>query len=270
MNTMPRTPPATESEGTQGRPVPLARIHRHAPNVVVDAALGAGPPPAPSTSAVAVRPQISWLSIEGSLADEVAAADLARVLHWQQALGYRFVWLDLSQVPTLGRHTLDVLLEAHRRFQAGDATLVLTGISPRIARLLELTEADQTLCTMDAESVLQLGPGGQRGRAWWADGHASMRDDTADEDATPIRRVSPSGRRMIDRAVGVVMGRTHCGTAEATEHLLALSRATGRRPVEVARSILNESSRSRQRTAQAASAFGVRPRTERGDDTRTG
>jgi hypothetical protein len=46
---------------------------------------------------------------------------------------------------------------------------------------------------------------------------------------------------MIDRAIGVVMGRTGCGSAEAAARLRTLGHVTGRAVAEVARSMLDES-----------------------------
>jgi hypothetical protein len=63
-------------------------------------------------------------------------------------------------------------------------------------------------------------------------------------------------RSRIDRAVGVVMGRTRCSVAEAIEQMLVLSRATNRTVGEVAQSIVDESARTRTRSGHPSDAAG--------------
>lgn len=190
-----------------------------------------------AVSAVTVGPQISWLSAAGKLVGEAAAADLSDALDRQWAIGCRFVWLDLSRVSLLDRASFDVLTEAHERFLTVGGTLVLTGVGRRIARLLELTGHDETFFTTATQS---------------------------DPHPDPPRLHATNGRSVheqttIDRAVGVVMGRTRCGVEEAVEQLLVLGQATNRTLREVAQSILDESTRTRNAGAVAGPAPHLPP-----------
>jgi hypothetical protein len=118
----------------------------------------------------------------------------------------------------LDRPSFEVLVAAHREFLTAGGALIITGVSPRIARLLELTGVGRTLF-MVAEA-----------------GHS------------PRTTNDPA---MVDRAIGVVMGLAHCGATEATAQLETLARATNRTLCEVARSILDEHRRSRSLIASA-------------------
>lgn len=111
-----------------------------------------------TVSAVTVGLQISWLSAAGKLVDDAAAADLADALAEQRAVGRRFVWLDLSRVSVLDRVSFDVLVEAHHRFLAAGGALVLTGVSPRIARLLESAGQGETLFATATQSARRALP----------------------------------------------------------------------------------------------------------------
>lgn len=189
----PSEAPVPESVGTRSRPTPA----ENATFTVARFAAGAGS---------------SRVSGFGKLVGAAAATHLATVLQQQRASGCRFVRLDLCEVSILDHAGFDVLVDAHHRFLAAGGTLVLTGVGPRIARLLELTGLDRTLFTVARAS-----------------------------DPPPGR----AERAMIDRAVGVVMGRARCGVAEATEQLAILGRTTNRTLVEVAQSILDEPARVR-------------------------
>jgi anti-anti-sigma factor len=81
---------------------------------------------------------------------DLAAADLlAKVLDNQLAAGRRFVRLDLSRLEFLDGAGLDVLINAHDRLLAARGMLTLTGLAPRIARLLRITHLDQALYVAD-------------------------------------------------------------------------------------------------------------------------
>lgn len=181
-------------------------------------------------TAVTVGPQLSWLCAVGKLVDADAATRLADLLEQQFAAGQRFTRLDLAQVPMIDRLGLDVLVGAHHRCLAAGGVLVLTGVGPRIARLLELTGLDRTLFT----TATTTAPGGLQHSMTWDGRPAEQSQLLAD----------PVG---LDQAVGVVMGRGHCSVAQATERLVRLARATNRTLDEVARSILDESAGTRQR-----------------------
>jgi anti-sigma B factor antagonist len=70
---------------------------------------------------------------------------LTAVLSNHFALGNRSVRLDLSRVTFLDCGGLRTLVEGHNRFRAAGGSLVLTGVQPRIARLLHLTHLDEAL-----------------------------------------------------------------------------------------------------------------------------
>jgi anti-anti-sigma factor len=59
--------------------------------------------------------------------------------------GYRFLRLDVSRLSFIDCAGLGVLLRAHHAVLAARGTLILTGIGPRIARLLALTDLHTTL-----------------------------------------------------------------------------------------------------------------------------
>jgi anti-anti-sigma factor len=222
----------------------VSRLQEYAPaggaRLVVGDALSAV-----SVSAVTVGPHASWLSAAGKLVDEIAAANLAGALEWQLAIGCRFVWLDLSEVSILDRASSDVLVEAHHRFSAVGGTLILTGVNARIARLLEVAGQDRTFLAIVSEPDPHPGRTSDVERASQA-----QRDDLADHE-TAAADLTVGAQRVIDRAVGVVMGRTYCGVVKATEQLQVLSRATGRSARQVAQSILDDSGKVPVRTADA-------------------
>ncbi len=169
-----------------------------------------------AVSVAPVAARVCWLAAAGKLVGASAAAQLADVLEQQCAAGRRFVRLDLSEVPMLDRLGFDVLVAAHHRFLAGGGTLLLTGVSPRIRRLLELTGLDQTLFTIGRATDPPPALAGQQSDRGLA---AAGSDDSATHDEQLSVRASTvaAARAVIDQAVGVVMGRARCGVAEATE-----------------------------------------------------
>lgn len=179
-------------------------------------------------TSVTVGTRVSWLCAVGKLVDADAATRLADLLEQQCAAGHHFTRLDLAQVPMIDRPSLDVLVDAHHRFLAAGGVLVLTGVAPRIARLLELTGLERTLFTIATTTAT----GGIQ--------HSTTRDDQPAEQSQLL--ADPVG---IDQAVGIVMGRGHCSAAQATDRLLRLAGATNRTLDEVARSIVDESAGAR-------------------------
>jgi anti-anti-sigma factor len=155
-----------------------------------------------TVSAVTTRPAMSLVSATGKLACDADATRLAAVLQHQRATGCHFIGLDLSELSMLDRAGFDVLVNAHHQFVAAGGALVMTGVSPRIARLLQLTGLDQTLITIEQPS-----------------------------DLPPIGAAA-----KVERTVGVVVGHAHCAVTEATEQLAKLARADNRTPGEVAQS----------------------------------
>ena len=73
---------------------------------------------------------------------------LAEVLEEHEKAGRRFLRLDVSAVSFVDCTCLDVLVTAHRRMQAARGALVLTGVTPRLMRLLTVARLDRVLLTM--------------------------------------------------------------------------------------------------------------------------
>jgi anti-anti-sigma factor len=99
-----------------------------------------------TVSAVTEGPGMGWVRATGKLTDAAAATRLADVMRDQRATGCHVVCLDLSELSMLDRVGLDVVVDAHHRMVGAGGALVVTGVAPRIARLLELMELDRTLC----------------------------------------------------------------------------------------------------------------------------
>jgi anti-sigma B factor antagonist len=77
--------------------------------------------------------------------DVSTGAPLWAVLDGHLAAGRRFLRLDLSGVTFLDAAALTGISRAHRDALAVRGTLVLTGVRPRIVRLLRLTGLDDVL-----------------------------------------------------------------------------------------------------------------------------
>jgi anti-sigma B factor antagonist len=78
---------------------------------------------------------------------------LAKELDEHHRAGRRLVRLDLSAVSFLDCTCLDVLVTAHRRQLAARGTLVLTGLTPRLTRLLTLARLDKMLLTTNLSDL---------------------------------------------------------------------------------------------------------------------
>jgi anti-sigma B factor antagonist len=98
--------------------------------------------------AVRIGTTQSTVQIQGEV-DLATAELLATTLDNELGSGHRFVRLDLSRVQFIDCAGLRVLADAHNRFLAARGTLVLTGLSPRLARLLDITHLDQALFVAD-------------------------------------------------------------------------------------------------------------------------
>jgi anti-sigma B factor antagonist len=72
---------------------------------------------------------------------------LEEVLQEHEKAGRWFVRLDLSAVSFLDCTCLGVLVTAHQRLLTARGALVLTGITPRLTRLLSLAQLDRVLLT---------------------------------------------------------------------------------------------------------------------------
>ncbi len=85
---------------------------------------------------------------------DLAAADtLADLLAEHEKAGRRFVRLDVSEVTFVDCTCLGVIVAAHRRLLAARGTLVLTGVTPRLQRLLSLTGLDRVLLTTTLSDI---------------------------------------------------------------------------------------------------------------------
>jgi anti-sigma B factor antagonist len=84
------------------------------------------------------------------------------VLDNQLALGRHFVRVDLSGLGLCDCAGLQAIIDGHNRCLAARGALTLTGVTPRIARLLSLTHLDEALIVDDG--ALGAGPGRGRGR----------------------------------------------------------------------------------------------------------
>jgi anti-sigma B factor antagonist len=97
--------------------------------------------------------------------DLANAEALAEMLEEHEKAGRRFVRLDVSAVSFLDCTCLDVLVTAHRRLLAARGTLVLTGVTPRLTRLLSLARLDRVMLTTslsDLDARSEHAPRGSR------------------------------------------------------------------------------------------------------------
>ena len=79
--------------------------------------------------------------------DLAGADDLAHAFDAHERTGRRFIRLDVSAVTFLDCACVEVLVAAHARLLAARGTLVLTGVTPGILRLLSLARLDGVLLT---------------------------------------------------------------------------------------------------------------------------
>jgi anti-anti-sigma factor len=81
---------------------------------------------------------------------DLSNADLlTAVLDNQVGHGHRFMRLDVSRLSFLDCSGLGRIVHAHNLCLAARGTLVLTGVTPRIARLLAITHLDEALLIAD-------------------------------------------------------------------------------------------------------------------------
>jgi anti-sigma B factor antagonist len=97
-----------------------------------------------SVETVGVDQLRAHVRVTGDL-DMSTAAPLWAVLDGHLAAGRRFLRLDVSGVNFLDASALTGISRAHQDALALRGTLVLTGVRPRIARLLRLTGLDDVL-----------------------------------------------------------------------------------------------------------------------------
>jgi anti-sigma B factor antagonist len=95
-------------------------------------------------SVVVVDPLRSSFCASGEL--DLSARDLfAEGLQQQQDAGRRFVNLDLSRVTFIDNSCLHVIEAFHESFLKLPGLMILTGINPRVARMLKLTDLRRRL-----------------------------------------------------------------------------------------------------------------------------
>lgn len=107
----------------------------------------------PRTHPTPINPSLTTLRQDRSRAliraagewDLARANVLAQLLAEHERAGRSYVRLDLGDVTFIDCTCLDVLVSAHRRLLVARGTLVLTGVTRRIARLLSATGLDQVL-----------------------------------------------------------------------------------------------------------------------------
>lgn len=98
--------------------------------------------------AVAISPTQSTVQVDGEL--DLATADLlAAALDDELKNMHRFVRLDLSRLIFIDGAGLEVLVRAHNQFLAARGTIVLTGLSRQVTRLLATTHLDEALFVAD-------------------------------------------------------------------------------------------------------------------------
>jgi anti-anti-sigma factor len=81
--------------------------------------------------------------------DSATVGLLAAALEEELRRAHRFVRLDLSRLTFMDGAGLEVLAQAHNQFLAARGTVVLTGLSRQVTRLLAITRLDEALFVAD-------------------------------------------------------------------------------------------------------------------------
>jgi anti-anti-sigma factor len=84
------------------------------------------------------------VALEGEL-DLANVGLLGDVLGNELEIGRRYVRLDVSGLDFMDASGLGAIVRAHNAFLAAHGNLVLTGIGPRLARLIALTQLERHL-----------------------------------------------------------------------------------------------------------------------------
>jgi anti-sigma B factor antagonist len=98
------------------------------------------------------------VALHGEL-DLANAGLLGGVLGNQLEIGRRFVRLDLSGLDFVDASGLSAIVQAHNAFLAAHGNLVLTGIGPRVARLIALTHLERDLFMVGEPAQAEQTPG---------------------------------------------------------------------------------------------------------------
>ena len=98
-----------------------------------------------------INPSLATLYLRGEL-DCATAERLTATLAEQRSRGCRFLRVDLTGLHFIDCAGLSALVTGHRRALADRGTLVLTGVGPRVARLLALAGLDTVLYIADGIS----------------------------------------------------------------------------------------------------------------------
>lgn len=105
--------------------------------------------------AVRVDDTTSTVQLQGEL--DLSTAELvSAALDNQLARGHLFVRLDLSRLSFMDCAGLRVFLHAHNEFLNAGGALVLTGLQPRILRLLSITQLEETLFVAEPHDLSRL------------------------------------------------------------------------------------------------------------------
>lgn len=197
---------------------------------------------------VPAGPRRCQLAATGEL-DLAAADQLAAALAEQRTSGRCFAQLDLSAVTFLDCACLGVLVEAHQRFLAAHGTLILTGIRPRIERLLSLTSLQQTLFTV-AATLTPPDDTEPVPTAAFSDAVGRQRAQQA--------QTAQTNRAVLEQAAGIVMCRRHCSREQAAQRLRLLAESTNRSLTDVAQTIVDSAAPHRPERTPGS---GIGPQT---------
>lgn len=96
-------------------------------------------------------PHTTTLVLDGEF-DLAGAGRLSAVLDDQVRDRRKHIRVDTARVRFIDATALEVLLEAHTQLLARGGTLVLTGVPPRMQRLLDITGLDAVLFHTDPRS----------------------------------------------------------------------------------------------------------------------
>ncbi len=111
-----------------------------------------------SVETVGLDQDRAQVKVTGDL-DMATSAPLWAVLTGHLAAGRKYLRLDLSEVSFLDASALSGIARAHRDALTLRGTLVLTGVHPRIARVLQLTGLDDVLFVSGPRADDGVAPG---------------------------------------------------------------------------------------------------------------